>query len=115
MSWTPLSDLNRASRIGPLGFTKNGTVLLAPSRAASGTCGLLAGLVPPIAGCTWHCAQELPLKRGPRPSPGSIVPETELTSWNLSLAAPKNANSSDARPDNGPPAPGAPPRGPGSV
>ncbi len=39
-----------------------------------GFCGLLLpGLLPPIAGCAWHCAQLFPLNPGPRPAPPSPV------------------------------------------
>ena len=43
-------NLNRASRTGPLGVTKNGIVLVAPSRFATANSGLVDGLVPPVAG-----------------------------------------------------------------
>src|ERR1700720_1751103 len=70
----------RASRTGPLEVIKDGMVFLAPWALASVTCGLVNGLVPPTAGCAWQKAQLLELKRGPRPTPASIVPETESTS-----------------------------------
>jgi hypothetical protein len=34
-----------------------GTVLVAPCAVASATCGLVAGLVPPVAGCEWQATQ----------------------------------------------------------
>ena len=40
----------RASRIGPSGLMNEGTLLRAPKALASGTWGLLRGLVPPTAG-----------------------------------------------------------------
>ncbi len=42
--------LKRASRIGPLSVTNDGTVLRAPNAVATAICGFVAGLVPPIAG-----------------------------------------------------------------
>src|SRR5882757_5140680 len=59
---------NRASRVGPLAAMKYGVV----SRGATpllvkAAWGLVAGPVPPIAGCEWHELQLFELKRGPRP------------------------------------------------
>src|SRR5262252_2249613 len=96
-------DTKRASRTGPPGVTKEGTVFAAPSSVASATCGLgrglsllfRPGLVPPIAGSAWHCAQLLPLNVGHRPrlpSPG-MLPVTDWTSWKVSSAWLKNASS----------------------
>src|ERR1700716_1276938 len=97
-AWTPPSRAeytfvastatNRASRTGPFAVINDGTELVAPSSVASATwglaigfCGLVSpGLLPPTAGCAWHIAQLLPLKFGPRPTPGSMVPDTESTS-----------------------------------
>ena len=57
------------------------------------------------------------LNVGPRPTPASPgrAPRTESTSLNTSRAEVKNAFSLALNPANGPPAPAAPPRGPGSV
>src|SRR5712672_243436 len=109
----------RASRTGPPAVMKDGTVFLAPSAVASDTCGFKEGLVPPTAGCAWQKAQLLELKRGPRPEPASMVPDTESTSSKVSRASLKKAKlpagllaATDA---NGPPAAAAPGRTPGSV
>src|SRR5882762_7148573 len=61
--------MKRASRMGPFAVMKDGTVLVAPALAAIAGSGLVAGLVPPIAGCEWHAVQLSALKRGPRPWP----------------------------------------------
>jgi hypothetical protein len=94
-----------------------GTVLRAPCSVASATWGFVAGLLPPLAGNAWHCAQLLPLKMGPRPEPASpaIVPETESISANTVDALKKNDVSAELNPAKGPPAPAAPCRTPGSV
>src|SRR5262249_47808605 len=42
---------NRASRTGPVEVTKLGMIFWAPSAVASVTWGLVAGEVPPAAGC----------------------------------------------------------------
>src|SRR5271157_5216381 len=70
----------------------------------------------------WHAAQELWLKMGPSPFPFSIVPDTESTSWNLKSACAKKSRSAVlaagfvlSRTAKVPPAPGGPPRGPGSM
>src|SRR6185437_7967287 len=108
----------RTSRTGPVEVINDGIVLRAPSAVASVTCGFVLGLVPPAAGWAWHNAQPLELKRGPRPVPASMVPETESTSLNVSRASLKKARlpagllaATEAR---GPPA-AAPARTPGSV
>src|SRR6266849_6542991 len=109
----------RTSRTGPLVVMNDGMVFLAPSAVASVTCGLTDGLLPPVAGCAWQKAQLLELKRGPRPDPASMVPDTESTSLNVSRAVLKNVRlpagllaATEAR---GPPAAAAPVRTPGSV
>jgi hypothetical protein len=61
---------------------KAGTTLVAPSSVARATCGLgtgfcgllCPGLVPPTAGCAWHCAQPLP-SASPRRGVASGRPE----------------------------------------
>src|SRR5579884_3058694 len=70
----------RTSRTGPVDVINEGMVFSAPSAVASVTCGLVAGLLPPVAGAAWQKAQLLELKRGPSPAPASMVPETESTS-----------------------------------
>src|SRR6266849_8821922 len=120
-SWTPPSGVpsafltNRASRTGPLATMKGGTAFRAPSKVATATCGLAAGLEPPVAGKAWQPAQPFMLKRGPSPIPSSpgIVPETESISSNTVLAAAKKACSGARSPASGPPAPAVPPRQPG--
>jgi hypothetical protein len=55
--------------------TSDGTSLTAPALVATSSCGLVAGLLPPIAGCAWQPAQLSKLNRGPRPaSVSGIVP-----------------------------------------
>ena len=75
------------------------------------------GLVPPSAGFLWQPTQLFMLKLGPRPTPSSpgMVPETELTSLKFPWAEVKAASCVTFRPGSGPPAPGAPPRTPGST
>src|SRR4029077_12217415 len=109
--------MKRASRMGPFAVMKDGTVLVAPALAAIAGNGLVAGLVPPIAGCEWHAAQLSALKRGPRPWPGApeTVPDTESISWKTSCADVKNCCCSVVSPGADPPAPAGPPRTPGSV
>jgi hypothetical protein len=43
-------NANRASRTGLLAEMKKGMVLVAPSSEATAICGLVLGLVPPVAG-----------------------------------------------------------------
>src|SRR5206468_2142324 len=96
--------MKRASRIGPFAVMNEGTEFAAPSRVASvtwgfalGDCGLARpGLLPPVEGWAWHCAQLLPLKVGPRPFPSSpgTVPETESISINSDMAWVKRFSSS---------------------
>jgi hypothetical protein len=58
-SWTPESDLKRASCTGPSAVTKNGITFDAPMSFASATCGFgptfgkisALGDVPPMFGC----------------------------------------------------------------
>src|SRR5882724_8968403 len=109
----------RASRTGPFAVTKDGMVFLAPSALASVTCGLVKGLVPPTAGWAWQKAQLLKWKPPPRPTPASIVPDTESTSEKRPSPSLKKSRmvtgvlaATDA---NGWPAPAAPPRTPGSL
>jgi hypothetical protein len=66
--------------IGLLLLINEGGVFAALSSDATAICGFTAGLDPPIAGWTWHPAQLLRLNPGPRPTPLSMVPETESTS-----------------------------------
>lgn len=109
--------IKRASRIGPFAVMKDGTVLvLEPPLAAIAGNGLIAGLLPPMLGCEWHAAQLSALKRGPRPEPGApfTVPDTESISWKIACADVKNCFCNVVSPDSEPPAPGAPPRTPGS-
>src|SRR5579859_1987895 len=86
----------RASRVGPVAVMKDGVVfvvLQAMAFTPSSACvcatplaqfpttlnsGLLAGPVPPIAGCEWHPEHWLKLNRGPRPLAGP--PFTDSTS-----------------------------------
>src|ERR1700704_1158495 len=99
----------RASRTGPLAVTNGGTTFFAPIKVATVTCGFVAGLVPPIVGWEWHPEQLSRLNLGPRPSgPAS-------TSWKTSFATSKYWRSTSLRPVSAPPAPGSPPRTPGSV
>src|SRR5579863_7450864 len=109
--------MKRASRIGPDALTNDGTAFFAPSKVATATSGLVAGLVPPTVGKAWQPAQPLRLKRGPSPTPGSPgrFPETESTSRNRFCAAAKKFCSLVLSPASGPPAPGGPTRGPGST
>src|SRR5579864_4968960 len=59
-------------------------------------------------------AQLLALNVGPRPTPDSIVPETESTSLNRPMAWLNNCCSVGLRVEKKLPAPAAPARGPGS-
>src|SRR5215472_1032644 len=112
-SATPLVFLNRASRTGPFGAMNHGTVFFAPFACAISGKGFFAGLDPPEAGCAWHDRHWLELKRGPRPL--FEPPWTTSVSANLPCPSWKNAVSSAVRPGSGPPAPGGPPRRPGST
>src|SRR5713101_8647168 len=95
---------------------KNGTTLEAPAFVATSTTGFPNGLVPPTVGCAWQLAQLSELNRGPSPLPvPGIVPLTESTSWKASKPASKNLLSLTVKPGIAAPAPGAPPRTPGSV
>ena len=79
-SWTPPSDGNRASRTGPLGVMKDGSVFVAwLSRVLkNATCGFpVGGLVPPTAGLMWQPEQLLRFMVGPRPS---VTPSTWVNS-----------------------------------
>jgi hypothetical protein len=53
-------------------------------------CGLLAGPVPPIAGCAWQELQLFELKRGPKPLFPAGLPETDSTAWNRVCPSLKN-------------------------
>src|SRR5205085_5884245 len=101
-------NLKRASRTGPLDCTKNGGVLCAPAAVAMATSGLIAGLVPPVAGCAWHPPHESRLKRAPSPS-GTVSCSSKSAFPSL-----KNSSWPAVRPASGAPAPAAPPRTPGS-
>src|SRR5580692_13099953 len=53
---------NRASRVGPLAVMKDGVVLSgATPSLVNWNCGLIAGPVPPTAGCAWQELQLLEL------------------------------------------------------
>src|SRR3984893_15275507 len=73
---------HRASPTGPFKTTNGGRAFCAPLAVATATCGLLKGLVPPIAGDEWHMKQLSPLKAGPKPRIegllvlGSLAPST---------------------------------------
>ena len=75
--------------------------------------GYCAGLDPPGAGCEWQDRHWLELKRGP--SPLLLPPATTSISANRVNPSWKNVVSSAVRSFKGPPAPGAPPRTPGST
>ncbi len=105
--------LKRASRMGPLCTMNHGTTFFAPFSVAIAIEGLAAGLVPPTLGCAWHDWQLLELKRAP--SPLFWPPVTDSISTNLVSPSWKNAVSSALRPLRAVPAPGAPPRTPGST
>src|SRR5207302_679974 len=112
-SGTPLLFLKRVSRTGPFGAMNHGTVSLAPSSVATEIKGFCAGLDPPPLGCEWQERHWLELKRGPSPSFES--PWTVSISPNLDRPAWKKTVSAAVRPGSGPPAPGGPPRTPGST
>src|ERR1700730_1927515 len=101
--------MKRASRTGPLEVMKEGTVFQGAIVAARASWGLTAGLVPPRAGWMWQPPQESRLNRGPSPSATASTCENCGTPWLL-----KKSSSPAVRPPIGAPAPGAPPRGPGS-
>src|SRR5579863_2889907 len=106
-------SLNRASLIGPLAVMNHGTTFFAPWSVATAIKGFDGGLVPPTDGCAWQDWQLLELNRGP--SPLFCPPVTDSTVTNRLSPSWKNAVSSGVRPGKGPPAPGAPPRAPGST
>src|ERR1700716_1399325 len=64
---SPWGLTKRASRTGPFETTNGGREFCAPLAVATATCGLVKGLVPPIAGNEWHMKQLSPLKAGPKP------------------------------------------------
>ena len=72
-AWTPPSgepsrfQMNLASRTGPFTDRNDGTVS-PPPFVANATCGLTAGLVPPLKGCAWQPTQLSRFIRGPMPS-----------------------------------------------
>src|SRR3984957_20050594 len=105
--------LNRASRMGPACVMNQGTTFFAPLRVAIPISGFRVGLDPPAAGCEWQDKHWFELKRGP--SPVLLPPVTVSMSANLPRPSLKNAISSEVRPGGGAPAPGAPPRTPGSA
>src|ERR1035441_328351 len=105
--------LKRTSRAGPLGTMNQGTSFLAPLSVATAIKGLFAGLEPPGAGCEWQDRHWLELKRGP--SPLLLPPETTSISANRWIPSRKYAASSALRLFRELPAPGAPPRTPGST
>src|SRR5579871_6212077 len=57
--------MKRTSRTGPLIVRKGGAVFPGAMLARFATCGLIAGLDPPTAGCAWHPPQESRLNLGP--------------------------------------------------
>src|SRR6202161_2514557 len=64
----------RASRFGPVAVMKDGIVLPgATPSVGNWNSGLVAALLPPIAGWAWHELQLFELNRGPSPL---FVPET---------------------------------------
>ena len=85
-----------------------GSESLPPSLLVNAACGLSAGLDPPTSGCRWHPPQLSRFIRGPRPS------ATSSAALNSSFAELKYSFSAFVSPGNGCPAPGGPPRGPGS-
>src|SRR5262245_29608163 len=89
-----------------------GMRLLPPCAAAILSCGLCLGLDPPGAGYAWQPPQLVPLKRGPRPAPGSISPAIECTCWNALRTLAKYWAFTLAM---APPAFAAPVRTPGSI
>src|SRR5215831_5288716 len=97
---------NRASRTGPSAVMKDGRTLNGGFLKL--TCGFGDGLLPPTAGCRWQPEHWSRLNRGPKPA------ATSSTSWKTSLASVKKFFSSVLRSSIMPPAPGAPPRTPGS-
>src|SRR6516165_7413762 len=105
--------LNRASRTGPFCAMNQGIMFFAPLSVDTAIRGFIAGLVPPGPGCEWQERQALELKRGP--SPLLAPPVTTSIVANLLRPSLKNCCSSWVRPFSGPPAPGAPPRTPGST
>ena len=105
--------LKRASRTGPFGVMNQGTTFFAPLSVATWIKGFCAGLDPPGAGCEWQDRHWFELKRGP--SPLFLPPATTSISANRVSPSWKNAVSSAVRLLSGLPAPGAPPRTPGST
>jgi hypothetical protein len=72
---------NRASRVGPLAVMNDGVVSLgATLLPANPNWGLVAGPLPPIAGCVWQETHETELKRGPKPLLPAGLLETDSTS-----------------------------------
>src|SRR5262245_13550153 len=100
--------MNRTSRTGPSADRKDGTRSRPPLAVAKATCGLTAGLVPPIAGCAWQPPQPSRFIVGPRPS------STSSASLKSSRPCSKNLCSLAVRPAIASPAPAGPKRTPGS-
>ena len=80
MTWITDKNGNRASRVGPVAVMNEGTVFPgATPLLTNWNCGLVAGPVPPTAGCAWHELQLFELKRGPKPLFPAGLPETDST------------------------------------
>ena len=111
----PIRERNIRVRIGPFSVRNGGTVFPGAITGANTTCGLLVcGLDPPTAGNAWHPAHEFKLKRGPSPS---ATPSTCVNCGTPLFVkkAPCPAERPPAPVGNGCPAPGGPPRIPGST
>src|SRR5262249_30187709 len=121
----------RTSRVGPSRVSKKGTLLVAPLWWAIAKDGFTAGDVPPSAGWEWQAVHWSELKRPPSPAelvvsggdPGGMggpgatsLHVSQVASSSLARKAPsvKSFSSLAVSPGSGPPAPGEPPRGPGS-
>src|SRR5580700_2052576 len=108
-SWTPPSDLKRASRTGPSAVTKNGIVLLTLISWPTVNCGFCPtlgkafalGEVPPAAGCEWQEPQELLLNAGPSPPLPGEGRATPSSSLNCDNPFWKNKICCDERPWTG--------------
>src|SRR5216684_2589773 len=107
----PTLVFGRTARTGPSGFRKPGIALRAPWALAILNCGFCLGLDPPGAGQAWQPPQLVPLKRGPRSTPGSRSPAMECTSWKAERMLEKYRESTPA---TAVPALVAPGRTPGS-
>ena len=99
---------NRASRTGPFSGQERRHAVACRRPSANATCGLIAGLVPPIAGCEWQPPQLSRFMRGPSPS------STSSASSKSSLPARKYSFSLLSQAGERPAGSGGPPRTPGS-